>query len=93
MELNNCTGIVCALHTALQENSLLPKKNRESTKPRLVNDTMTTLSLGGIKKNKILWWLRCFYFIGDLAIPKFLFFSNKKKRKKNIIFFFLFHNS
>jgi len=58
--LNNRTGIAYALHTALQENSLLPKKNGESTKPRSVNDTMTTLSLGGIKKNKILWWLRCF---------------------------------
>jgi hypothetical protein len=60
IELHNRAGFACALHTTLLENLLLRKKNRESTKPRLVNDTMTTLSLEELRKTK--------YYGGSIAL-------------------------
>lgn len=45
--INNRTGILCAVHTAPQWNSFLPSsegiENRGSSRPRAVNDPITTL--------------------------------------------------
>ena len=78
IELNNRTGIFCELHTALQWNLLLlPSKNVGSIRSRSVNDPITTLPFGGVKKYYDGSVTLYIYFLYDSAIPKFLFDAMK----------------
>jgi hypothetical protein len=77
IELNNRTGIFCALHTALEWNLLFPfieeRENIGSIRPKSLNDPFTTLPFGRVKKYYDGSVALYIYLLCDSAIPKFLF--------------------
>lgn len=92
IELNNRTGIFCALHTALEWNLLFSsveeRENIGSIRPRSLNDPFTTLPFGRVKKyygGSVALYI---YLVCDSAIPKFLF-DPIKYGKKDLVFFFI----